>query len=847
MMRKIFGFCLLTIALFILNTEFVTGQDIPSIQDIATLDVDELSDDQIAIFIEKVESSGYSEDQLLTLAKSRGMSELQIQKLRTRIGEVQGSASTPRTYSQVQRLRNDPESQSEYGDEYRAGQQNLPFDPFGFLLLDSLDKIDELKVFGLNFFENSQLTFETGINMPTPANYIIGAGDEIIIDVWGASEQTYQLMVSPEGAIRVPSLGPIYISGLKVEAAKSKVISRLKRIYSSIGNGSYADVTLGQIRSINVHVIGEAKKPGTYTLSSFSTAFNALYSAGGPTENGSLRKIEVYRSKKLISVLDAYEFLIRGTGDNITLEDQDVLIIRSFENRITFDGEVKNPAYYELIEGETFDDLLLYSGGFTQNAYRGIVSVRRIDNNKKTVKSIPLDKTGLEPLFGGDEIYVGKISENYIDRVTVEGPVENSGEYQLTEGMTLLDLIGLADGLRPDTYMLRGIIIRQNIDYTLSNISFDPIKILDGSESIALESNDIIKFQSIYDMRSHYKLNIEGAVQQPGDYAFISGMTVEDLIYLSGGFKESAAKSFVEVARRINPDSVEDANSIAKIFNFPISKNLSISEKNSKFQLAPFDLVVVRESPFFNKQEVIEIEGEVVFPGIYALDQKDERISSIIKRAGGLTKFAFPEGATLIRRTEYYREEYDNPDFAPTERVHLSEKKMHNASRIRMEDLTYLFKKDTVFNDSAQIFRQRESIGINLEKIVRDPGGKYDLILREGDILSVPREYQTVRIRGEVLYPSNTRHDASYSFKDFVASAGGFGQQAKRSKSYIIYANGSAAQTKSFLWMRNYPKVEPGAEIVIPRKPDREPLTAQAWVALASSVATFALVVDRLL
>lgn len=833
-----FSVLILALAFILFAQDNTLGQDIPDIQNIGNVEIDNLSDDQIQKFIDKVEASGYTEDQLIILAKSRGMSETQIQKLRSRIAQVKSGTSESGNRESASNLR---QSQNEEEDEMSLDQD----DAFFKLLQDSTEVEEGLKVFGLDFFENSKLSFEPGLNMPTPKNYVIGPGDEMIIDIWGSSEQTYQLMVSPEGAIRVPNLGPIYVNGLTVEQAKSKTISRLKRIYSTIGNGSHADVTLGQIRSINVHVIGAVAKPGTYALSSFGTAFNALYSAGGPTENGSLRRIEIYRSRELASTLDAYKFLVEGTGENITLHDQDVIIIKPYQNRVIFDGAVKNPAIYELLDGETYENLLSYSGGYTNMAYSGVVNLRRIEKNFKTIRSIDADSIDSFQMKNGDEIYVSKVTNEYMDRVTIEGPVLKPGEYELTEGMSLLALISKADGLKGDTFLDRGVIVRQNTDFSLTSLAFDPKKVLNGTESILLQNNDIVKFQSIYDLREAYHLKIEGEVQQPGKFAYIDGMTVEDLIFLAGGFKESASKSFVEVARRINPDSAKDFNNTAEIFNFSISKDLKLSEEASQFILQPFDLIVVRKSPFYEEQEVVRIEGEVRYPGMYALDQKDERISSVLNRAGGLTGFSYAKGATLIRRTEFYipPENVSQDEIGKASMEFID---AQDAAKIRREDLTYLFKKDTLFADSAQIFRQQESIGIELDKILKDPGGKYDLILRAGDIVSVPREFQTVRIRGEVLYPSNVRHDEGYGFKKFIASAGGFDQQAKKSKSYIIYANGSSAQTKSFLFFKSYPKVEPGAEIVIPRKPEKQPLTAQAWIALASSIATLALVINQL-
>ncbi|MGL1887865.1 MAG: SLBB domain-containing protein [Reichenbachiella sp.] len=820
-MRRIFRLWVIATVLLSSLPQLSYGQQSPSLQNIATVNVDKLSDAQIKQFVKKVESSGYTEDQLIMMAKSRGMSEMQVQKLRSRIAKLESGSSSVISQESLNRVREE------------NTVSTISQDPFGSFKIDSTGYLNGLPIFGLKFFENTQLTFEPGLNMPTPTNYVLGPGDEIIIDIWGASEQTYQLMVSPEGAIRIPSLGPIYVNGLTVEVAKGKIISRLKKIYSTIGRGSNADVTLGQIRSIGIHVIGAVKIPGTYKLSSFGTAFNALYSAGGPNEKGSLRKIEIYRSRELISTLDAYAFLIRGTGENITLQDQDVIIIRPYENRIIFDGEVKHPAVYEMIEGETMDDLLLYSGGYTNQAYKGVVNLRRVEGNFKTVKSIEPNDPAAVALFNGDEIKVGKITNEFINRVTIEGPVLNPGEFELQEGMSLLKLIEQADGFRGDAYMGRGVIIRQNSDFSLSSIMFNPTKVLNGNEEIVLQSNDVIKLQSIYDLKEDYNLVVRGEVQNPGTFAYVKGITVKDLIFLSGGFNESAAKSFIEVARRIDPDSAKDTNSIAEIFNFPISEELLVSKEDAFFELQPYDLVVIRKSPFYNDQEFVEIEGEVNFPGTYVLDRKDERISSVLNRAGGATDFAYIKGATLIRKSEYYKKNSEDPGYA------------NDAVRVRKQDLTEIFRKDTLFTNEESIFKQEEAIGIDLEKIFSNPGSEDDMIMRKGDILSIPRQLQTVRVRGNVLYPSNVRYNGN-NLKSYVSSAGGFDQQAKKSKSYVIYANGSAAQTKSFLGIKNYPKIERGTEIVIPVKPSREPMSPQVWMALASTMATIALVVSQI-
>lgn len=840
MRRKLLGILWLTLSLGL--TSPVIGQSAADLQNLQNLNIDDLTPEQMGNLVQRLEASGMDEDQLVEMAKLRGMSNVDIAKLRGKILETQASQTSDPSTSGT-RMRVDPI------DRAVVDELMLPFEQLMQKEIEDSLKIydDGLKVFGLKFFRTATLTFEPNLNVPTPSNYVLGPSDELFVDIWGASEQSYQLTISPEGSIRIPSVGPVYLNGLSIEAAKTKVINQLKKIYSTIGTSSFADVSLGQIRTINVHVIGQVDQPGTYTLSSFSTIFNALYSAGGPTINGSMRAIEVYRERQLLTTFDSYEFFINGTEENTVLKDQDVIIVKPYINRVRLQGEVKKPAAYELTENETFSDLLYYAGGFSKNAYNGTMNIIRSEGNFRTVKSINKEDRSSFTMQNGDEIVVPAISDEYIRRVTIEGPILNPGEYELTNEMSLLELIEKADGLRGDAFMERAVIIRRNSDFSLSNISFDPKKILNGEEAIKLQNNDIIKFQSIYYLREAYELTIEGEILKPGTFEYVKDMTVEDLIYISGGFKESAARSFVEVARRANPDSIKDINRSANIYNFPISKNLSLSEADSKFKLMPFDLVVIRKSPFFQDQEIVEIEGETKFPGKYALERKDERISSLLQRAGGLSNYAYAKGASLIRRTEYYKGQEENTITDADGNTVVDVEVDDDAAEIRKKDLTSRFKKEGFsLEDSEEIFRQKEAIGINLEEIINNPGSKYDLILRRGDIISVPREFQTVRVRGEVLYPSNIQHDNGAAFKHYIANAGGFDQRAKKSKSYAIYANGSAAQTKSFLWFRNYPKVEPGMEIVVPKKPERQQITPQAWVGIASGLATIALVISQI-
>ena len=789
-------------------------------QNFENVRVDELSDAQIRSFLKQAEESGYTESQLEVLARARGMSATEIQKLRQRIQQLQPDTTTG-SARDVERMREGPDEKAQQGE-----------DPFTSFQKTPKDQPPASTVFGRNIFNNPNLSFQPSFNIPTPENYLLGPGDELIIDVWGASEQNYQVTISPEGAIRIPSVGPIYLNGLTIEAGRQKILNRLKGIYSSLGQNTFAEVSLGQLKSIKVNIVGEVAAPGTYTLSSFSTVYNALYLAGGTSENGTLRAIRVFRNGQLVEEVDIYEFLFNAKPGMHILRDQDVILVRPFQARVQVAGEVKRPMMYELKPDETLADLISYAGGFTDEAYRQSLSLRRVTSTQREIVTVRQEDFETTTLRNGDRVMVGQILDEFTNRIVIEGAVYRAGEYELTEGMMLSDLLDKAQGVEPDAFMERGLLLREKADKTIESIAFSVAELVSGDWDIALRPDDFVKIQSQLDLRNEYNITVQGQVRAPGTIPYADSLTVEDVILLSGGFREAAARSFVEVARRITSEA-GDGSTSAEIYNFPIDANLNLSSDASDFILAPYDLVVIRSSPFYEKQIMVEVEGEVQYPGKYALERKNERISSVLERSGGLSQYAYTKGATLIRRTEYYNgDDMDNED-------------TDAAIRLRREELTELFQRDTLAQ-GRNVFKEQESIGIELDEILKSPGGKHDLILREGDILSIPRELQTVRIRGEVLYPSTVRYDDLRSFRQFISRAGGFTDEAKKSKAYIVYANGAAARTRQFLWIKDYPKVEPGAEIIIPTKPERRKLSPGEIIGLTSGVATLSLVVLRL-
>ncbi len=784
---------------------------------ISQINVDELSNEQIEKFAQEVEKRGLTDEQVSLFAKARGVSEIQISKLLARINslDVNHEESDIREF--------DRERKTPSNDEQLMNGLFTPLVP------PSRDT-ETSPIFGMEYFTNSNLTFEPNLNVPTPKDYILGAGDQLIIDIWGASEQNYVLSISPEGSIFIPSVGPVYLSGLKIDDVTERVKSRLKTIYSGLGSNTYFQVSLGQIRTIKVNIVGEVLRPGSYSMSSFSTVLNALYFAGGPSIQGSLRQVEVFRNGKLLEALDLYEVIIEGKQSFQHLMDNDLIIVRPYYGRVLIEGAVKRNGYFETKEGESLATVLKLAGGFSDYAYRDNITVRRNQNLRKTILSIPNDQFEQFVLQGGDELMVSEVINEYTNRVQIDGAINKPGEYELVAGMTLLQLINKAEGLKPDAFLKRAVVLRTNKDKSLTSISVNLEEIVKNEKNVVLQKEDFIKIQSKFDLREEYQVRILGEINSPGDYPYVEDMSVADLVYLANGFKESAASSFVEVARRVNSDISESSKS-SEIINVPIDSNLEILSDDTTFSLQPFDLVVVRKSPNYSKQEIVEVEGEIIYPGKYSISQKNERVSDLLQRAGGLTKFAYVKGATLIRRTEYFTDPDEDSE----------------AAKQRRENLLRLSERDTLLADAEFEIKQQESIGIELHKILSNPGSRYDLVLKEGDILSIPRLLQTVRLRGELLYPATVRYDKGLSFKKFISQAGGFSDKAKKGKSYIIYANGSAERTKKFLWFNFFPSVEPGSEIIVPRKQDRVPMSFQAWIALATSATTMALAVQQII
>ncbi len=850
--------------------------------DLSTIKVDDLTDAQIRSYMQRAQESGLTEEEIEVALIARGLPQSELLKLKQRMSALaSGQRETGRGIPEVRTRQAKP--QGDFIDVLKENPEEKRIEEY------------QKKIFGFSLFNTDRLTFDPSLNIPTPQNYQLGSGDEVIIDIWGASEQTYQQVITPDGYILIPNLGPIYLNGLDVDRASERIKARLSKIYSGLkppdgsNPNTFMQVSLGQVRTIKITVVGEVRTPGTYDISALATMFNALYLSGGPTMNGSFREIELIRNNQVFAVLDVYDFLVASLQkNNVQLADQDIIRIQPFRNRIEVVGEVKRQGIYETLEGETFEELIQFAGGFTENAYKALIKVKRNTPKERRIVDIRMNEFDTSYPQNGDYVIVNSILDRYENRVQIAGAVFREGEYELTEGLSVLKLIEKAEGLTGDAFLERGTIFRTHEDFSTEAIAFNLRELMKGeSEDIKLQREDLVKITSIYDLREEFYVTVGGAVRGPGNYPFMDGMTVEDLILQAGGLLESADINTIEVARRVRGEgSGTSTGRIAEIFNFSLNKDLSIKNEDDRFILKPFDNVYIRKSPNYQAPIKIKVEGEVLLPGEYVLEKKDERISDIIRRAGGITDEGYIKGATLIRRTEFFeapseienryqdllnireqlQDKYaysDDLDLTESEKLRSQrladlEKKAESykgreeaevsreGARQRKERLEELELQDTTAIEID--IKQFETIGINLDEILKNPGSKYDIILQEGDIISVPKQLETVRLRGELLYPITVRHDDKFRFRDYLAQAGGFTEKARKSKTYVIYANGTVDRTrKRFFLANNYPKIEPGAEIIVPSKPDKQPLSVQAWIAISTSIATFALVVERLI
>ncbi|MER0440613.1 SLBB domain-containing protein [Emticicia sp. W12TSBA100-4] len=716
--------------------------------------VDELSDDQIQQFMKQAQESGMTEEQLMAAAAAKGFGLADITKFKERMTKLQSDkrgAVNVNTTDTERRLNDTTTIKIDKEAKPKAKEDS--------------SQIRREKYFGLNIFNNKKITFEPNLRIPTPKNYILGTGDELNISITGFAVQTYKAKVSPEGTVQLDILSPIYVSGLTIEQARERIINRLKSRFAGLNNsggGLYADVTLGNIRSISVTVIGEALQPGTFTIPSLANVFNVLYACGGPSEIGSLRNIEVFRNGKVIRTLDAYDILLHGDQkDNIILQDQDIIRIPYVDARVSILGEVRNPKIFEVKKGETFKDVLAFAGGLKELAYSKTISLERATPTEKRIISIDQNEIATFIPQKGDIYTIGKILNRFENIVTIKGAVYREGSYELEKDITVKQLIARAEGLKQDAFKERVLLKRERENLEPEIITLNLSNILSGeSEDIRLKLKDTLFIKAVKDLRERLTVSISGAINKSGTYEFADNMTVSDLVTIAGGFTDGASASKIEIARRIKGDTigVPKEQSI-KIETIDIDRNL-VGNESKQLVLKPFDRVYIRLLPRYEEQKNVLISGEVFYPGPYALKDKTEKISDLILKSGGLKSEA---------------------------------------------DL-----------GSAKFTRAGKVIGVDLVNIMQNREDPNNLILNSGDVLEIPRRKETVTINGQVYNPTTVPYSSSLKLRQYLDLAGGTTDSAFVKKTYVKYGNGRLNRTKSFLFIKAYPKIENGSEIIVP-------------------------------
>ncbi|MDY3898258.1 MAG: SLBB domain-containing protein [Prevotella sp.] len=810
-----------------------------------------MTDDQLMQFVIREHNAGTSQQQIVTKLMQRGVDIQQIRRVKAKyerqikqsgLGNVADKAvgdaetrmrqnngktkdsNTPEittskdagTSYHIQDITTWQQTYDENSEDFIRMQAELG----GLLPTDSIEwlnqllkekELDQKKVFGRDIFNNKELTFEPNMNIATPQNYKLGPGDAVFIDIYGASQKTIEGTISPDGEITIDGFGPVHVSGLTVAQANSKLRSTLGARYSS----SQIKLTVGQTKTIMVNVMGEVKVPGTYTLSAFATVFHALYMAGGTNELGTLRSIKVYRNNKLVTVVDIYDYILNGklTG-NIRLADNDVIVVGPYDCLVNITGKVKRPMYYEMKRNESLSTLLKYSGGFAGDAYTKSVRVVRKTGQQRSVFNIEEFDMASFHVSDGDSVSVDSILPRYENTVELKGAVFRPGLYQLGNNInSVRSLIEHAEGITEEAFTNRAVMHRMKADRTLEVVSVDLAGILNGtSADIPLKENDVLFVPTKQDAMVDRTITIHGEVHYPGIYKYADNETIEDFILQAGGLRESASMVKVDVARRVSdPKATVNDSIIARTYSFAI-KDGFVVDGTPGFTLMPFDEVYVRKSPGYSAQQNIKVEGQAMFPGTYTLSMKNERLSDILKKAGGVTDLAYTPGARLERRI--------TPD-----------------EKLRMQTITNMLNSQSG-NDSLDVKKldlgNTYYVGIELDKAIAEPGGDADIVLREGDRLIIPEYNGTVKISGDVMYPNTVAYEKGKRASYYIDQAGGWGDRAKKSNTYIIYMNGTVAK------VGHNAKIMPGCEIVVPSKPKKDARTLAQILTIGTSVASLA-------
>ena len=812
---------------------------------IAQMYAQSMSDEQVLQYVVEEYQKGTSQAQIVTKLMQKGVDINQIRRVRQKyerqaqngglgIKDITGEKqSNDRLRKNNGQLKDQPSGQMQKDRETSVSSKDkyTEMDPkyiqmqeeMQFLLPDSLlmmlpEEPEGRKVFGRDIFNNKELTFEPNMNIATPQNYRLGPGDVVYIDIYGASQKTVEATVTPDGTVVIEGFGPVQVNGLTVAQANARLKSTLGARYSS----SKVRLTVGQTKTIMVNVMGEVKTPGTYTLSAFASVFHALYMAGGTNDIGTLRNIKVFRNNKLVTTVDIYDYILNGKlSGNVRLADNDVIVVGPYDCLVNVAGKVKRPMFYEMKKSESVGTVLKYAGGFTGDAYKKSVKVVRKAGSKYSIFNVGEFDVNTFKIEDEDSIAVDSVIPRYSNMVEIKGAVFRPGMYQVGGDITgVRSLLEHADGVTEDAFVKHAVMHRMKFDRTLEVIQVDVEGIMTGRVAdIPLKNEDVLYIPSKKDLLEQQTLTIHGEVLYPGTYAFADNTTVEDLIIQAGGLTDAASVMKVDVSRRISDRQARSvSDTIANTYTFKL-KDGCVIDGTPGFTLQPYDEVYVRTSPGFSAQKNVIVEGEVLFGGTYTLAKKTQRLSEIIKQAGGLTTTAYAKGARLERQ------------LTPEERA-------------RMETVLKMAKAKAGDSDTLNINKldvgNTYYVGINLDKALAEPGGSHDIVLREGDKITVPEYTNTVKISGDVMYPNTVSFRKGKNVSYYVDQAGGWGSRAKKSRTYIIYMNGTVAR------IGNGVKPEPGCEIVVPSKPANSRMTTAEVVALASGTASIATMIATL-
>ncbi len=767
-----------------------------------------MTDQQVLEYVKQGMAEGKDQRQMATELARRGVTREQAERVKKLYEQEQGIKASSMTGTEQNEARLREAAQE---DNTTMLENNQP---------DSRELVQENEVFGRNIFNTRNLTFEPSVNIATPPNYRLGPGDEVIIDIWGTSQNTIRRQISPDGTINIEKIGPVNLSGMTVAEANDYMKKVMGKTYSGLdttdGNLEIC-LTLGNIRTIQINVMGEVRQPGTYALSSFSTVFHALYRAGGVSEIGSLRNVQLVRGGKTVATVDVYDFIMKGkTQDDIRLQEGDVIIIPAYEALVKISGYVKRPMKFEMKKNETLATLINYAGGFASDAYTRSLRVVRQNGEEYEINTVKEINYSTYAMRNGDVVTAEAILNRFTNKLEIRGAVYRPGIYQLSgELNTVRALVSEAKGLQGDAFTNRAVLQREREDLTTEIISVDIRGIMAGtSPDIPLQKNDILYIPSIHDLEERGDVTIYGEVAKPDSYTFSDNMTLEDLIIRAGGLREAASTARVDVSRRIkDPKSENYTDSIGQTFSFSLKDGFVIDGEQG-FVLQPYDQVFVRRSPGYQAQQNVQVTGEVLFGGTYAMTQREERLSDAIRKAGGATPNAYLRGAKLTRVA-------------------------NDAEKKRMRDVIELMNRQfgEAMMDSLGIRVENTfTVGIDLEKAVANPGSEYDLVLREGDVISVPKLNNTVKINGAVMMPNTVGYLSGKNVNYYLDQAGGYALNAKKSKKFVIYMNGQVARIKGC----NKDKIEPGCEIIVPSKKNKNGARIGEILGYASSFGSLA-------